>query len=192
MTNTQLVIQKDLKEIEVVTETGQKVIRKLKKNQGYSFTKFDPEKEKVVTEIPFDIRYYYWEAGGATRNSGTGTIVCGTKGEKLKPACIKKGKKTINKRHAIFHVWENEPIMVITSSQHNGIHSVKIFQYLNGQRERLSRFKFENQNYGDGIIFGQDVGIILPNHYQLLLSPIVAAIQKAETRNCQEPFYLDY
>lgn len=71
-------------------------------------------------------RISIWETGGAESNSGKSEIVCGPKGEKLKPVRIIRKKENANGQHALF---AGKAFVVVSVTQHRNNFTVSISDY---------------------------------------------------------------
>lgn len=146
--------------------------------KGHSFTKWSEElSEKLIEKnVPFSVRYIYYERGGATRNTGNAVIIAGKIGNKLKSAVIFTGGHLSNGRHVQFNSYYPENIRQVCVWRHRGDFRLEI-------KDGYDKSLFEMETTTES--WRKD----LPEKYEILIDAINAAVNKSYDYHCRSAYY---
>jgi len=132
-------------------------------------------------------RISIWETGGAESNSGKAEIVCGPKGEKLKPVRIIRKKENANGQHALF---AGKAFVVVSVTQHRSNFTVSISDYeIDPNSGTVKSSNIGVWNLGYIKLINEETFKDIPESIKDFIEPIKAAIEKSLHYRCDEPHY---
>ncbi|MFB6225563.1 MAG: hypothetical protein ABEI13_03860 [Candidatus Paceibacteria bacterium] len=121
-----------------------------------------------------------WESGGGFSNTGNATIICGKKGEAIRPVYIRRKGQRACSHHALIAI--KSGYHVIKARHHNGDFDIDIYRVENIDTEsEYATLKHVN-NFSEGE-WDQDLS-------EYLHSPVDAARKKARDYHCRDPYFI--
>jgi len=122
-----------------------------------------------------------WERGGGWSNTGDVTIIAAADGSPKKPIYIRRRGSLSNDQHALFIVHEGD--IIIAAEHHKGDFYIKVCRI-----KRLSKRENEYIAFLDVTHrFHQGQWDVEPSGK--LVDAVNAAMEKAQTYHCREPYY---
>ncbi|MHA1325543.1 MAG: hypothetical protein ACTSRL_22340 [Candidatus Helarchaeota archaeon] len=142
---------------------------------------------KEIKEAGLKPRLILWESGGGYSNTGSAQIICGLKGEPLKPSYIRTRGHRACAEHAKFSIWPGNKFIKVYASQWRGDYKVVI-----------SEISFSEDDFvitevvlweADELHKG-DIEEILPVKLDRYMAAVKAAMSKAFCYHCRTPHYI--
>lgn len=132
-------------------------------------------------------RLSMWECGGADKVEGFAEIICGSDGEKLKPARIDRKAKNVNTQHALF---VGNCFVCVKTEQVKSNFQLSVIEYIidpdTGITTAITVWTGKVGHIKDPDETKMEE---LPEQIQPLYDAIVASLKKALHYNCKEPYY---
>jgi hypothetical protein len=165
--------------VQTLTERG--IVAKLVNNGviaelqevGGSFKEYEIPEELDDATLCIDIA----EEGGARTNTGSGTIVCGLAGERLRPYYVPRGGDRACRTHAHFSL----PRAVVTVTGYRQDDTIRIQGYEIVREGRVARI--ESREIWSGELE------TLPNSFSRFRSAAEAANLKGHCYHCRHPHF---
>jgi len=121
-----------------------------------------------------------WEKGGGMSNTGSATIVSGSKGERLYPVWVNRRGELSCGYHALIIIGEG--YHVIFADQHRGDYEIRVF--------RINAIDKDSKLADLELVCEYSHGEWGVEPSDFLSDAIDAAVEKADCYHCREPHYI--
>jgi len=146
------------------------------------------EEIDIITNKEIKWRLIGYEEGCGMSNTGNAVIICGEKGEKLRPFRIPKRGHLAGARHAYFTSYN--PIIEITANHHRHDYSIRVYRYSINTKTGEVESKELWRIGADADASYNEVLESIPNKLEYLEEAIKASMDKASCWHCREPHYI--